>query len=161
MPNKKVLITGATGFVGNRLAERMALGGGYDVSVLIHRFSGPGLARLARLPVKFLAVDILDLEALETAIEELDLIVHMAYGTSGSDTERRDVTVSSTENIMRLGLAKKVDKIIHFSTAAVHGINPQLSIVAENAPIERSADVYRESKIEAEKVVEYFHTVLD
>jgi len=157
MPNKKVLITGATGFVGNRLAERMALGGGYDVSVLIHRFSGPGLARLARLPVKFLAVDILDLEALETAIEELDLIVHMAYGTSGSDTERRDVTVSSTENIMRLGLAKKVDKIIHFSTAAVHGISPQAPVVTETSTMERSTDVYRESKIEAEELVWRFH----
>ncbi len=157
MPNKKVLITGATGFVGNRLAERMAMGGGYDVSVLIHRFTGPGLARLARLPVEFLAVDILDLKALETAFEELDLIVHMAYGTSGSDTERSEVTVSGTENILRLGLAKKVDKIICFSTAAVHGINPQTPIVTETSPYERSTDVYRESKIEAEELVWRFH----
>jgi len=158
MPIKKVLITGATGFVGNRLAERMALSGGYDVSVLIHRFSGPGLARLARLPVEFLAVDILDLKALEAAVAELDIIIHMAYGTSGDDDQRKLVTVSGTENIMRLGLTKKVDKIIHFSTAAVHGINPQAAVVTENSTMERSSDVYRESKIEAEQAVWNFHS---
>jgi len=65
--------------------------------------------------------------------------------------------VSSTENIMRLGLAKKVDKIIHFSTAAVHGINPPTPVVTEVSQFERSNDVYRESKIEAEELVWRFH----
>ena len=50
MSNKNILITGATGFVGNRLAERLALGTDYNVTAMAHRFSGPGLARLARRP---------------------------------------------------------------------------------------------------------------
>lgn len=158
MTKKKVLITGATGFVGNRLAERMSLSGDYDVSVLIHRFTGPGLARIARLPVKFVEADLLASDSLEQATSELDIIIHMAYGTSGDDAQRMAVTVDGTENIMKLGLKKNVQKVIHFSTAAVYGQDPGMPIVTESAEFQRSKDVYRESKIKAEEVVWNYHS---
>ena len=107
MTNKNILITGATGFVGNRLAERLALGTDYNVTAMVHRFSGPGLARLARLPINLIQADLLDEASLLKAVENCHIIVHLAYGTSGDETVKRQITVSGTENILKAALKNK------------------------------------------------------
>ncbi len=96
MPNKRVLITGATGFVGCRLAERLALGSDYQVRALIHRFSGPGLARLCRLPVTLVNADILDPAAVLEAADGCSTIIHLAYGRAGTKDQRREIGVVCT-----------------------------------------------------------------
>lgn len=157
MTNKNILITGATGFVGNRLAERLALGTDYNVTAMVHRFSGPGLARLARLPINLIQADLLDEASLLKAVEDCHIIVHLAYGTSGDETVKRRITVSGTENILKAALKKKVRKVIHFSTAAVQGLNPKGALIDESAPLNPGREVYRSSKAQAEKVVWQFH----
>ena len=155
MPNKRnrILITGATGFVGCRLAERLALGSDYQVRALTHRFSGPGLARLCRLPVTLVNADILDQAAVLEAADSCDTIIHLAYGRAGAEDQRREITVKGTENILKAAVAQKAQKLIYFSTAAVHGIAPSGKVITESAPYETTTEVYRESKIKAEKCV--------
>jgi nucleoside-diphosphate-sugar epimerase len=157
MTRSNILITGATGFVGNRLAERLALGTDCRVTAMVHRFSSPGLARLARLPINLIRADLLDEESLLTAADHCDIIVHLAYGTSGDETMKRRITVSGTENILKVALKKKVRKVIHFSTAAVHGLDPKGSVIHESAPLNPGKEIYRSSKAEAEKIVWQFH----
>lgn len=156
MTNRNILITGATGFVGNRLAERLALGTDYNVIALVHRFSGPGLARLARLPINLIQADLLNETSLLKAAENCHIIVHLAYGTSGDDTVKRQITVSGTENILKVALKKKVRKVIHMSTAAVQGLNPKGSLIDESAPLNPGKEIYRSSKARAEKLVRQF-----
>jgi len=157
MANKNILITGGTGFVGNRLTQRLVLGKDYSVTAVIHRFTGSGLARLARLPIKLIQADLLDEESLSRAAENCHIIVHLAYGSAGDETMRRKVTVSGTENVMKVALKKKVRKVIYFSTAAVYGLKPKGSVIDESAPFEESHNVYRSSKIQAEKLVWHYH----
>jgi nucleoside-diphosphate-sugar epimerase len=157
MDTKNVLITGATGFVGSRLAERLVLGTDHNVTAVVHRFSGPGLARLARLPVKLFQADLLDPESLEKAAKNCHIIIHLAYGSSGDNKTKREITVSGTENILKAALKMNVKKVIHFSTAAVHGLNSEEPVINESAPFTKSHDVYIESKIEAEKIVWQYH----
>ena len=157
MAYSSVLITGATGFLGSRLAERLALGTDYSVTAVVHRLSGPGLARLARIPVKLVLADVLDLESIVTAAENCDIIVHLAYGAAGDESKKREITVSGTENILKAALKRNVRKVIYFSTAAVHGQDPKIPIVDELSPFQDSHDIYRESKIEAEKIVWRYH----
>lgn len=157
MSHRTVLITGASGFVGCRLAERLALGSRCKVVAAVHRFSGPGVARLARLPVELIAVDLLDLQALTKAAQNADFIVHLAYGNRGSKKEKKAVTIQGTENVLKAAVTAGVHKVLHVSTAAVHGLNPRGSVVDETVPYERTHDVYRASKIEAEKIVWRYH----
>ena len=157
MPINRVLITGATGFVGSRLAERLALGSDIQVRALIHKFSGPGLARLCRLPVTVVNADILDPAAVLEAADGCDTIIHLAYGRAGTEHQRREVTVKGTENLMKAAVAQKVHKLIYFSTASVHGVAPPGPVIKESAPYEVTTEVYRESKIEAEKCVWKYH----
>ena len=153
MPNRRILITGATGFVGCRLAERLALGSDCQVRALIHRFTGPGLARLCRLPVTLVNADILDPAAVLKAADGCDIIIHLAYGRTGTEHQRREITVKGTENILKAAVAQKAHKLIYFSTASVHGVAPSGPVLKESAPYEATTEVYRQSKIEAEKYV--------
>jgi nucleoside-diphosphate-sugar epimerase len=143
--------------VGSRLVERLILGTDYSVTALVHRFSGPGLARLARLPVNLIQGDLLNQASLSKAAENCHIIVHLAYGSAGDEATKRHVTVSGTENILKVALKKKVRKVIYLSTAAVHGLNPKGSMIDESFPFEPSREVYRSSKIQAEKLVWHYH----
>ena len=153
MGNETVLITGATGFVGGRLVERLALGTDYQVKAMVRTFSGPGLARIARLPVELVLADLLDTESLIRAARSCDVVVHCAYGSSGGKTLRKEVTVSGTENVLDAALRTGVRKVIHLSSSAVHGRAPRGPVVDESAPFTDSHDLYSTSKIEAEKIV--------
>lgn len=157
MADKTVLVTGAAGFVGSRLVERLVLGTDYKVKAMIRRFSGPGLARLARLPVGLVLADLLDLDALTKPAKDCDLIVHCAYGSSGDSEQRKKVTISGTENVLKAALQAEVQKVIYLSSAAVHGRNPESLVVDESAPFGNDRDVYSVSKIEAEKIVWRYH----
>lgn len=158
MAHKRVLITGASGFIGCRLAERLALGSEYTVIAMVHRFSGSGVARLGRLPVELISVDLLDLEALTRVAGEADIIIHLAYGNRGSKKEKQRITISGTENVMKAALQAGARKVLYVSTATVHGLNPKgPPVVDESAPYERTRDVYRASKIKAEKIVWRYH----
>jgi len=161
MADKTVLITGATGFVGSRLVERLALGTGYKVKAMVHRFSGPGLARLARLPVELVLADLLDLDALGEAAKNCEFIVHCAYGSKGSAKLREEITISGTENVLKTAQQAGVRKVIYLSSAAVHGRNPKSPIVDETTPFGNDDDVYSVSKTEAEKLVWRYHREYD
>lgn len=157
MSQRQILITGGTGFVGTRLAERMILGEGYAVNALVHRFSSPGTARLARLPIRLVFGDVTDVDTLAKAAEGCTCIVHLAYGTSGDPETQRKTTVTGTENVLRVALDKNMEKVIYFSTTAVYGPNPKHTLIDESTPFQPSRDVYTSSKIEAENVVWNFH----
>lgn len=157
MNDRKVLVTGAAGFVGSRLVERLTLGTDYKVKAMIRQFSGPGLARLARLPVELVLADLLDVNALTEAAQGCELIVHCAYGNSGSSKQRKEVTISGTENILKAALRGHARKVIYLSSAAVHGRNPKSPVVDESAPFGKDGDAYSVSKIEAEKIVWRYH----
>jgi nucleoside-diphosphate-sugar epimerase len=157
MNNKTILITGATGFVGSRLVERLVLGTDYQVKAMVRRFTGPGLARLSRLPVELVLADLLDPEALAEATKNCDIVVHCAYGSSGNSEQRKQITISGTENVLQAALQEGVQKVIYLSSAAVHGRSPQGPLVEETSPFGKDSDVYSVSKIEAEKIVWRYH----
>jgi len=153
MDKIKILITGATGFVGSRLTERLALGSDYEGRAAFQRYTGPGLARIARLPVELIRADLLDRKSLEQASKGCDIIVHLAYGNAGSEEIKRKITIAGTENLLKAALRNDVRKLIHFSTTAVYGTASEPCVYDESTPFIKSDDVYVSSKIEAEKIV--------
>lgn len=146
---KKVLVTGATGFVGSHLVKRLA-DTGYNVRALVRK--GRDISSLDnRAEVSY--GDITDPSSLEDAVRETSIVYHLAAVVTlagVSDSLFRDVHVKGTENLLNASLKHGVKRFIHVSTCGVHGDvkNPPAS---EDSPI-NTQDIYQKTKAESEKV---------
>ena len=147
--DKKVFITGATGFIGGRIAERLWIDYKIRSKCLIHNFNNA--ARLSRLPVLMCNGDVLNKKGLDELIQKDDIVFHCAYGnTSDRDLNKR-INEEGTENICDISFRKGVRRLIFLSSVAVYGNNPP-HIVTEETPVKFSNDEYGNSKIIAERI---------
>ena len=154
LTGKKIFITGATGFIGGRLAERLILEHGLQVRALVRNFAHA--SRLARLPVEMVGGDVLDPESLDQAIHGCQVVFHCAYGNIGDSNYQRKVNVEGTENVIKAALKHGVQRFVYISTVSVYGSCPK-DDVDETAPYQYSKDVYSDSKIDAEKLAFRYH----
>jgi nucleoside-diphosphate-sugar epimerase len=136
----RVLVTGASGFVGCRVAEWLHLGRGIHVRAGIHR--PENAARLARLDVELAQLDLSDAASLARAVEGCDAVVHCAYGTSGGAKERRVLTGAATAALAEVARVAGVQRFVHLSSVAVWGFDPAARTLDESVPFERSSDPY-------------------
>ena len=158
LTDKKIFITGATGFIGGRLAERLILEHGLQVRALVRNFARA--SRLARLPVEMVGGDVLEPESLERAIHGCEVVFHCAYGNIGDADYQRKVNVEGTENVIKAALKHGVQRFVYISTVSVYGPCPK-GDVDETAPYQYSKDVYSDSKIDAEKLAFRYHRKQD
>jgi len=149
---RRVLLTGATGFIGSRVAEILALRDGWQVRALVHN---PGSAsRLARLPVEMVQMDLGSPQDLAKAIEGCDAVVHCAVGPAWGDRNAIfKVTVDGTRKLLEAAQTAKVERFVHLSTIAVHDLHTS-DLLDETTPVAppKGAD-YSESKAQAEQLV--------
>jgi predicted dehydrogenase/nucleoside-diphosphate-sugar epimerase len=148
----RVLVTGAAGFIGGRVAELLHFREGWQVRALVH--NPGGAARLARMPVEMVAGDLRHDGDVRRAVEGCEAVVHCAIGTAyGQRREIFTVTVGGTQHLAEAARAAGVRRFVHVSTTAVHGHDVR-GVIDESTPIRpvRGFD-YAESKAEAERVV--------
>ncbi len=82
LSGKQVLVTGATGFIGGRLVEKLVLEQHANVRVLVRDFSHA--SRIARFDLEMMRGDITDSSAVTEATKGCEVIFHCAYGFKGS-----------------------------------------------------------------------------
>jgi len=149
----RILITGASGFIGCRLAEYLATDPRVQVRAMVHQWSGPGIARLGRLPVQMVHADLLDKASLNNAVRDCHIVVHCAFGNRGNAKQQATATVAGTRNLLEACVAGQIHKLIHLSTAVVHGRSEHGDQVDESSAYHCDGDTYSRSKIEVEKLV--------
>lgn len=153
LKGKRVLITGVTGFIGSRLAERLATEESGRVRGLA-RTPAKGLW-LADLGVEIVPGDITDPPSLHTAVAGCQLIFHAAAWVSekGTKDEVWAVNVTGTENLVDAVLAAGgAERFVHLSSCAVYGSLQQHNI-DEQTPTRMRGNLYGDSKVAAEEVL--------
>jgi nucleoside-diphosphate-sugar epimerase len=146
----KVLITGATGFMGARLATA-ALERGDSVRGLVRDLDRASDLRAAG--VETVQGDMLDGSSLRQAVQGVDCIFHTAavIGDWPSRELSRQVNVEGTRELVSQAIDAGVRRVVHFSSLAVYG-NQHHRGTDESAPY-RYGDIYTDAKIDSERAV--------
>ncbi|MCP4167051.1 MAG: NAD-dependent epimerase/dehydratase family protein [Chloroflexi bacterium] len=148
----KVLVTGATGFIGGQLAARLQREEGVQVCALART---PAKGQwLADLGVDVVQGDITDATSVRRAIQGCQVVYHAAAWADerGSKQEVWAVNVGGTEVMVEAALKQGVERFVHLSSCAVYGSLQQMGI-DETTPMRKTGRVYHDSKVEAEEVV--------
>jgi nucleoside-diphosphate-sugar epimerase len=145
----KVLVTGATGFIGSHLVKALVNKKDKKIRVLVKK--GEPQDILNGLDVEIFTGDLLDMDSLEEALCDVDIVYHCAaYTKSKPLSMLLKVNVDGTKNLFQIALEKKVTKIIYLSSVEVINGNPG-DILDDTMPYAAEND-YGISKIEAEKI---------
>ena len=147
-----ILVTGASGFIGARLVQRLARNCRRPVTALVHRLGTVGTARVAALSgVRLVAGDIRDSSIVDEAMHGCTAVVHCALDISSPLSVREAVTALGTRTVLEAARKNDVRHIIFLSTAAVHSWRAP-GRWNEDAPVQGS-DSYSRSKLAAEALL--------
>ena len=165
LKNEKILVTGACGFIGSHLVERLAeMGAKVRAFVFYNSFNHWGW--LDSLPeeklqkVEVFAGDVRDLPCVQRAMEGVKVVFHLAaligipYSYIAPESYV-DTNVKGTLNILQAARETSVAKIIHTSTSEVYG-TAQYVPMDEKHPLQGQSP-YSASKIAADMLAQSFH----
>ncbi|QQE78798.1 NAD(P)-dependent oxidoreductase [Alicyclobacillus sp. SO9] len=143
----KVLVTGATGYIGNRLLHSLQASG-HDVKVLVRSRVDPidSLENIEQV-VGNLAVP----DSLENVTQDVETVFHLGGGMRPSDGNLTAVNVDGTRRLMKDAIKHRVRRFIYLSAAVVYGdiVTPPASEGTVCNPLRDHA--YAISKMQAEE----------
>ncbi len=149
---KSAFVTGATGFVGSHLVERL-IKDGWKVKCLVR--SRNNLKWLKDLDIEIVEGDLNATEALESGASDVDTVFHLAgvlYGLKESDFYEGNVT--GIKNLLSaVAKNKNLKRFIHVSTQAVTGPAKSFNDPVRDSDEKRPLTWYGQSKLAAEKEV--------
>ncbi len=144
LAQRKIFITGANGFIGRAIAERVrALGaevGGVDL--------------VADPDNNVAAGDITEPESWSAALTGVDTVIHTAalLGPAFPLEQSWHVNVFGTSQVLRAAIDAGVPRFVHFSSIMAYGFDFPDG-VDESYPVRVSRDVYTDTKVNSEAVV--------
>ena len=166
---KKVLVTGADGFIGSHLTEALVRAG-YNVKafVLYNSFNSWGWLDQSSEDVKgnfeVFAGDIRDPHGMRAAMTGCDAVLHLAaliaipYSYHSPDTYV-DTNIKGTLNVVQAARELGIGKVVHTSTSEVYGTARFVPITEEH-PLQGQSP-YSASKIGADQIAQSFYLSFD
>ena len=147
---KRVLVTGATGFTGGALAKKLAEQGN-QVVALVRESSNT--RNLEAIGVSLAYGDITDKAAVIAAAEGVDIIYHIAavYRTAGHpDKYYEAVNIHGVQHVIDAAREHNVGRTVHCSTIGVHGDIEEIPS-NEESPF-NPGDIYQRTKLAGEEL---------
>lgn len=160
---KRVVVTGAGGFIASHLAERLVRDGA-EVTALVH-YNALGsrgwldASELAR-EMRVVAGDITDRDCVRAIMEGADVVFHLAaligipYSYVAPALYLR-VNAEGTLNVLQAARELGTSRVLHTSTSEVYG-TARTAPISESHPLQGQSP-YSASKIAADKLAEAYH----
>ena len=169
MQSKRVLVTGAGGFIGSHLVEELSRSGA-RVKAFVHYNSRNDWGMLEFLPkdalreIEVVAGDICDPFSVREAIGGCEVVFHLAalIGIPYSYRAPQSyiaVNVQGTLNVLQASLDEGIEKVIHTSTSEVYG-TAQYVPIDEKHPLNPQSP-YAASKVAADKLASSYYLSFD
>jgi NAD dependent epimerase/dehydratase len=166
---KKILVTGADGFIGSHLVEQL-ISQGYEVRAFVFYNSFNSWGWLDNAPDKVkskldvFAGDIRDPHGVQEAARGCDAILHLAAligipFSYHSPATYIDTNVTGTLNIVQAARDLNIEKVIHTSTSEVYG-TAKFVPITEDHPLQGQSP-YSASKIGADQIALSFYRSFD
>ena len=165
LAGKKVLVTGADGFIGSHLVEHLvALGANVRAFVYYNSFNSWGWLDQSPAPIQreldVFAGDIRDPHGVRTAMTGCDVVLHLAaligipYSYHSPQTYV-DTNISGTLNVVQAARDLGVQRVVHTSTSEVYG-TARFVPITEVHPLQGQSP-YSASKIGADQLALSYH----
>lgn len=163
MKDQSVLVTGAGGFIGSHLAERLVQLGA-KTRALVHYRGNGSWGWLDDSPVRsemqIVAGDVRDRDLVVEAMKGVSVVFHLAaligipysYHAPASYV---DTNIGGTLNVLQAARDVGVQRVVHTSTSEVYG-TAQYVPIDESHPLHAQSP-YAATKIGADKLAESFH----
>lgn len=154
---KRVLVTGATGFIGSHLVERLARRGVF-VRCLVRKTSN--LRWLQGLDVEYAYGDITEYGTLTSAVTGVDTVFHLGGMTKAhTEEELYLANANGTVNLIKAVVENnpRLKRFVYVSSQAAAGPSPDGGPIAESDPA-HPITPYGESKLSGEEAVLTFHS---
>jgi len=147
----RILVTGATGFLGGHLCERLVKQGN-TVRALVR--NPEKCARLRSCGVEIAIGNLFDTETIEQAMEGITVVYHLAGAYRDGRLHREELmktNADGTRSVLDGAVKAGVQRFVHCSTIGVHGdiAKPPGTEATPYCP----GDHYQESKVEGERIV--------
>ena len=158
---ERVLVTGGAGFIGSVVATQL-LEQGYEVIVYDNLSHG----NVSAVPsgAQLVVEDVGNRDALDRVLREytVDAVMHFAAFIEAGESMREPTryfrnNTASTLTLLEAVLERGIPRFVFSSTAAVYG-TPERTPIEETDPL-RPTNVYGESKLCVERMLEWFHHI--
>lgn len=167
--NKNVLVTGAGGFIGSHLVEKL-VNQNANVRAFVRYNSRGDAGHLSFLPseafskLDVVAGDLRDLTAVNFAMRDIDIVLHLGALIAIPYSYKHpanvvDANIIGTMNVLLASRETKVKRVVHTSTSEVYGTALRVPI-DETHPLQGQSP-YSASKIGADKLAESFYRSYD
>ena len=160
---KRVLVTGAGGFIGSHLTEKLVLSGAKVRSFVHYNASGTwGWLDTSSVlnDIEVVSGDITDRDSVFMAMKDIDIIFHLAaliaipysYTAPASYV---NTNINGTLNLLQSARQLNIEKFVHTSSSEVYG-TALYTPIDEKHPLQGQSP-YSATKIGADKLAESFH----
>jgi UDP-glucose 4-epimerase len=158
----RCFVTGAAGFIGSNVVDRLLADGHYVVGYDNFSTGQRRFVDEAGRSAAFALVegDTLSLDDLTRAMRGCDMVFHLAanadvrFGTDHPDRDLQQNTIA-TFNVLEAMRANGVRRIAFSSTGSIYG-EPEVFPTPENAPFPRQTSLYGASKLAGEALIQAY-----